>query len=377
MERRFAHHGLDERARFVPAIAISTPRDSSQEWKAEAGRHAAASHLDCMRRMLDEVPEEEGGAIICEDDVLIHDEFRERLPWLLANLPEDAGACLLGFLANGGFSFPWSGIEAQRENLVPVVPGETWGAHGYWVTHAFARRQVDSFGHLAIADLSNEVESLVTFPSSGHCAYPPLMLQESVDSVVRPEDEVTSQAQMQAAWPYRFYAAAEAMPPISPLAWFPDRGRRLSHLLASAEVGEVKAAVPDGCFVDRVDVRIDGSGRVELAIEVVEPRKREERHRGVVALDLGELSAPVDCFGISTTSEEGHRIELRGSGISPGFAFTDLPGETCTGLIATPEVLVIGFVIGGSHAMVAVCDAAEARELCVSPAARLRSRQAP
>ena len=336
MERRFRHHGLD-RAELVPAIEFTEPRDDSDEWKAMAGRYATASHLSCMRRLLDEVPESEGGAIICEDDVLIHNEFTERLPPALANLPDDAGMLLLGFMVYGWpEGLVWSGRDPGQENLVPVIPWQSWGAHGYWITHRYAQELVDRLGSVPVRELSDNVEAQLTFPSNGHAVYPPLMLQESIDSIIRPAHEVSVHVTMQAAWPYRDYAAAEGEgPPISPLAALRDPAR--APLLN-----------------DLVEAKFAASRGDALEIEGVELGESVELGEGVV------LSLEAD--------DEGHRLVKRGASgavaeSSPSFRFSDHLAERATGIATVDDMLVLGFAVDAGEAGLAACKLEDALAL--------------
>jgi hypothetical protein len=336
MERRFRHHGLD-RATMVPAIEFKAPRNDSDEWKAMAGRHAAASHVECMRRVLEEVPESEGGAIICEDDVLIHNDFAERLEPALANLPDEAGMLLLGFMVVGWpEGLVWSGNDPECENLVPVIPWVSWGAHGYWVKHAYARERVEALGDVPVEELSENVESQITFPAHAHAAYPPLMLQETVDSVVRPAREVANHVQMQAAWPYSDYAAAEPEPPISPLAKLP------------------------------------GAYRLPLLEELIDARyatsEIEGVSLGVVALSDGtSLSLEEDRVGrcrLVRRDAEGTIAEM-----SPAFRFSDRPVERAVGVAWAGSLLLLGFQVDGREHGLAACELDDALGLLRPPEA--------
>lgn len=323
MERRFRHHGLD-RAVMVPAVEYSEPRNDSDEWKAMAGRHTTASHLKCMRRVLEEVPESEGGAVICEDDVLIHNEFLERLEPALANLPEEAGALLLGFMVIGWpDGLVWSGREPKRENLVPVIPWVSWGAHGYWVKHSYARERVELLGDTPVEELSNCVEEQITFPADGHSVYPPLMLQETIDSVVRPANEVANHVLMQSAWPYSDYAAPEPEPAESPLANLP------------------------------------GAYRLPLFEDLVEASyttaEVEGVTLGVAALEDGASLA------LEGGGARGCRLVKRGpdGGVaaeSPPFQFSDQFGEQALGVSRTGTLLLLGFEVDDRHKAFAACD---------------------
>ena len=419
MESRFSHHGFD-RATFVPAFAYDAPRNASDEWKAMAGRHALASHVEAMRRILEEVPESEGGALICEDDVIFHDEIGERLPDALANLPEDAGLMMVGFMVYGWpGGLVWSGRDPGRHNLIEVVPWTTWGAHAYWITHRYARELVDRLGDAEIEDLGNVVEENITFFSNGHAAYPPLMLQETIDSVVRKDAELSVHVGMQSAWPYSDYAAAEAEPPLSPLASLPDPTRAVgvsvtvrdpsddaAGLRASLE-GLVSDEAPDYVLHLDSDMKVEWLGplppltadayriavagqdpivalvrsdlegepqhvhdlealkltRGDLFENLVDARFASHRGElelegvGLGAVDLGEGAT----LALEDDDRGLHRLIKRdraGTALeaSPSFRFADGHREESTGIAAADGMLVLGFLADGRHAALAACE---------------------
>jgi hypothetical protein len=335
MERRFRHHGLD-RAQMVRAIEIPTPREDTEEWKAMAGRYATASHLKCLRRILDEVPESDGGAVVCEDDVLIHNEFGERLPAALANLPDDADMLLLGFMFWGWpEGLHWSGRDPARENLVPIIPWHSWGAHGYWITHRYAHELLDRLGDVPIPELSNVVEENLTFPSNGLAVYPPLMLQEAIDSVVRPAHEMPVHVTMQEAWPYRDYAAAEEEPALSPLAALPD----LSPAPLLNDLIDALFAANDGDSIELEGVELEASAPLSDSATVSVEDDGADRHRLVKRTADGSIAES-----------------------SPSFRFSDRPGERLIGIAIADDTLVLGFV-AGEQAGLAACRLEDALAL--------------
>src|SRR6266540_3954655 len=82
MERRLAHHGLLGTTRFVDAVQGGTGADA-ESTKRLLGQACFVSHLRAMEAMLEAG---DAAAIIAEDDVLLHNEWRERLDGVLANL---------------------------------------------------------------------------------------------------------------------------------------------------------------------------------------------------------------------------------------------------------------------------------------------------
>lgn len=220
MQRRFAHHELLERTRFVDAIAIDGPVDlHSEEWRARASVACFMSHLEAMRLMLADPELSRTGAVICEDDVLLHDEFCTRYDAVISNLPPGATMCQVGYLLSGwDRDFAWAGRDPELHNLCRIVPDTVWGSHLYWMSPAYGRRLLDLYGERAPEELSPILEHQIQHPSGGFCAYPSLGIQDSIDSTIRPPEDLDFHVSGQSMWDYRDYAACEEGDELSPLA---------------------------------------------------------------------------------------------------------------------------------------------------------------
>jgi hypothetical protein len=218
MRRRLAHHGLLERTTFVPAIAIPPPPEWSLEWKIRAMMACAASHIEAVRQALADPVARREGAIICEDDVLIHNEFAQRVADVMANLPDGAPLCQFGYALHHDLGeLVWAGRDPSRENLCRLVPDMVWAAHMYWVSPAYAQRLLDAYGERSVDDFSPIIEHQITHPSGGFVSFPSLALQDLIDSTIRPEDEMDDHFVGQAGWPYEDYSECERGEHASPL----------------------------------------------------------------------------------------------------------------------------------------------------------------
>jgi len=129
MERRLAHHGLLDHTTFVTALPASVPPTASVEQRTQAaGRACSASHLRALRHALEHPDCERLGAIVCEDDVLLHDEFVPRLRGLFEDIPAGTGVCQLGYIAFESHPpFQWGGRRPDRRNLFAVPLHGLWG----------------------------------------------------------------------------------------------------------------------------------------------------------------------------------------------------------------------------------------------------------
>jgi hypothetical protein len=217
IRRRFGHHSMLERLTFVEAVRTTAVRDWSQWWQHRAASACFASHLKAMAMALDNRAASQG-AIICEDDVLLHNEFSERLAEVLANLPPDAKLCSLGwFVHRPDTVLPWDGKQPEQRNLCRIVPWAVWGAHCYWISPRYAAELLDRYGDRAVDAMPHIVET-IAFESGGYVSNPPLALQDEIDSSIRHRRGVDRFLEPQELWPYSDYSDCEQGHDHSPLA---------------------------------------------------------------------------------------------------------------------------------------------------------------
>ena len=220
MRRRLAQHGLLERTRFLKALTIDGPANRrDEEWRGRASVACFMSHLEAMRQMLADPLLARTGAVVCEDDVLLHDEFCERYDAAIANLPAGASMCELGYVLAGWHrDFVWAGRDPSLHNLCPIVPDTVWASHMYWMSPPYARRLLELYGDRRPEELSTIIEHQIQHPSGGFVTYPSLALQDAIDSTLRPAEDLDFHLSGQSMWDYRDYAACEQGEDLSPLA---------------------------------------------------------------------------------------------------------------------------------------------------------------
>jgi glycosyltransferase involved in cell wall biosynthesis len=203
--------------RFVDAVECAGPRDWSVEWKDRASAACFASHLEAMRLVIAEPSTSVTGAIVCEDDVLLHNEFSERCDSVLKNLPTDAPFCSLGYLVrHWDAGLQWAGRATDCHNLCPWVPEALTGAHLYWITPTYARAVLEQYGSIPTAELPTRIECIFEL-ADGFASYAPLGLQDTIESTIRPPHELDFHLSGQSAWRYRDYSDCEQGQHRSPL----------------------------------------------------------------------------------------------------------------------------------------------------------------
>jgi len=190
MQERFATAGVLDQVRFVEAIdRTSTLVDEELERSASNARSdrrrseigCALSHLKALREFVESSPSSVAGAVVFEDDVLLHREWGERLAGVLANLPEGAPVCALAHTAFGWMDLPWTGADPAARNLVPMQAG-LWGAHGYWISRRHAKWILREYEGRPMAD--NFVAEFMVWRQGGFVARPPLAIEEGTASTI-------------------------------------------------------------------------------------------------------------------------------------------------------------------------------------------------
>lgn len=209
MERRFAERGLDERVTFVEGVDGVEVGVEGDGW-AKSARGCFASHLNVMRSLVSDPAFAEAGAIVFEDDVLIHREFAERSKAALANLPPGATQCVFGFmLAPPNPDLVWAGLDPSLHDLCSIEADYMWGSHCYWMTPERAANVLDEYGDIPFDELPMGSEHF-TVPRRGFASWPTLALQEAADSEIRPDSELDEcHRRGQERWPLGDYLGEE------------------------------------------------------------------------------------------------------------------------------------------------------------------------
>jgi len=229
MERRLRHHKLLGRTTFVEALPADSPLVDERlaglpldaaDPRRRAEAACLASHLKAIRTFLERSPESTRGAIVCEDDALLRNDWDPRFAELLDNLPADAPLCALSYHLSSWDGVLWAGRRPERQNLCTFVPRTTWGAVAYWISRRYAATVIDrwdvAFRHLP-PDYRSE---LIIQWSGGYLSYPMLVLEDAIDSEIRSKWEVLEHhVPFLAAWGYENFSACEdGEPSPSPLA---------------------------------------------------------------------------------------------------------------------------------------------------------------
>jgi GR25 family glycosyltransferase involved in LPS biosynthesis len=219
MEERFKAHDLD--AIFVNAISKTSSiieyyehHDSDEginllsnnivsKYNPKAQTACFASHLKALRTFL-ESDDEHG--IICEDDVLLHNNFNILLQQIESNLPDDFNLCMLCW-------FPWdtskyilNGKDPDQKNIYSMGIDNVLGAQMYLISKQYALeclKKYDRPDFGGIYDL--KTSELIVRKSNGYLSVTPLSLEDCIDSDIRDESGMGYHIHTFSKWNYNDY----------------------------------------------------------------------------------------------------------------------------------------------------------------------------
>jgi GR25 family glycosyltransferase involved in LPS biosynthesis len=215
MLHRFLYYQLLDRAKFIEAV----PRDSplidyyhqgvtqqypdTRKWRSEMA--CFASHLKAIRTFLEDGGDE---ALICEDDILLRNQFPQEYLKVRANFPDEAPLVSLSYMIVKWEGYTWAGKNPNLKNLCVMNPVYTWGGQLYWISQKYAITALTNFDkpyrHLKCQHTGEEILR----HSKGYICYPLLAIEEGIDSERAPED-IPYHHRHFSSWGYSNFEKAE------------------------------------------------------------------------------------------------------------------------------------------------------------------------
>lgn len=194
MTRRFTNAGLLDRVTFLEAV---TPDDfivdvltkDFEAWHKNSKQLACeaacfASHIKALKAFLSS-----GAAhgIVMEDDVMLHNDFQILYKNLFSRVPNDTEVVLLCYYISS-----WEGFQYYESNsdIIRINPKTTWGAQGYRVTRSFAERIIKELANPFRLMGPPETSEKILQQEGALLVKPPLVIEESVDSHIRPPEDL-------------------------------------------------------------------------------------------------------------------------------------------------------------------------------------------
>lgn len=214
MIRRFQYHNLfcsDEQfggTEFINAIDKNSSlvqyyldnNNVSEKIKAETA--CFASHLKTIRIFLES---REKNAIICEDDILLKLDFRNELIRILSNLPDNTSLLSLCYIVDYWGGFKWDGKDKNYKNLCKIQYDQTWGTQMYLISSDYAKICLERYDQKFSKFTGFKTSELIVRFSQGYISYPPLAIEESLDSYIQDENEIERHKRYFSSWGYDNY----------------------------------------------------------------------------------------------------------------------------------------------------------------------------
>lgn len=223
MEKRFAFCKLTDHVTYINAVHKSKPiieyyhqevtkkpHHTEDRWRSEMG--CFASHLKAIRTFLEDGGEE---CIICEDDILLRNNFIEEYKKTRKNFPKDAFIVSFSYMIE-----TWDGSKTVKDNVKSVNHEKLWGTQMYWLTKDYAIHCLEEYDRqykfLKAENIVHTSEVIVR-EKGVLVVKPPLCIEEGCDSLRKTEDMPYHHNHFM-QWGYGNYSDCEEGEHVSPMA---------------------------------------------------------------------------------------------------------------------------------------------------------------
>lgn len=254
IRKRFAYHGLLPWLTFVDAISMDSPlmqryvegtgprKSTDREPLAVAS--CFASHLKALRLYLED-PKAfySRGAIICEDDILLRNDWRVLYKSIMGNMPIETNMIQFSYMLDTWGNTQWIGNNPREENIFKLkVPPDyktnpnisstaAWGTQMYWISTSQAVKSLNKFDRPFIhqSEFSLVTAELITVLPRGCFVYPALVIEDCIGSLI--EKDTDYHIKIFSPWGYSNYSGGDDDGinfPLSPLFFVETKrtGRR-------------------------------------------------------------------------------------------------------------------------------------------------------
>ena len=209
MEKRFKYHGLFDKVIFIDAIhgtsnlinfyhqkLIEQPLNQ-QKWKNEMGCYA--SHLKAIKTFLETTENE---CLICEDDIILHNDFKKKYADVRSNFPPNTTCVGLSYMIEKWENYDWCGLNINKYNLRKLNKNYTWGMQMYWISKAYAIEVLTLYDKPYYLTNDIHTSEVILRNSNGYIAYPVLAIEESIDSERGAPEDLPYHRNHFSAWGY-------------------------------------------------------------------------------------------------------------------------------------------------------------------------------
>lgn len=215
MIQRFKHHQID----YTIIEAVDKKSDSMSQLLAKNNLTVDAhklgeiacfmSHLLAIKTFL---ASNEDYGIICEDDILFHNEFREKYNEIIKNVPDNSNFVGIGYLVIWWKYYGWVGKDPELKNLRPIIPQTTWGMICYRISRTYAKQIIDLIEALPMEKWISHTSELIIKQSNGVLMWPQLAIEEISNSTIRKDQQRDFHIASFTPWGYFNYFDSEINP---------------------------------------------------------------------------------------------------------------------------------------------------------------------
>ena len=211
IKKRFEYHKLTSFLTFVDAIPNNSPiiteyynknvipKANDTFEKLQSTSACFASHLKAIRTYLeDPYSTNSVGVIICEDDILLHNNFIDKYNEIMENLPKTPAipnAITFSYMLDNvywGYNTVWVGEDIKKENLFRMKKEVAWGTQMYWLSRKYCYEVLEKYDIPFIAHQKYNIvtSELILTMAGRYLSYPVLALEDSIGSDIRNNDDM-------------------------------------------------------------------------------------------------------------------------------------------------------------------------------------------
>jgi hypothetical protein len=165
-----------------------------------------ASHIKALRLFLE--TSDANACVICEDDILFHNNFLTLFQNILDNLPSDTPLVTLAWMISGPVD-----QTVVNSYFWKIDPENVWGAQCYYITREYAMDAIDKFDRkfnslVLTYDLDKVTSEIIIRKSGGYMVTVPLVIEDCIDSDRAPQD-LPYHEKHWCYWDYNNYDASD------------------------------------------------------------------------------------------------------------------------------------------------------------------------
>ena len=217
MKFRIKSAGLLSKCNFVEAISYTDK--SVQQWISNIDNVSTdmlkqkkcvlACYLSHQKALQEFISTGNDYAIICEDDMMLCDDFMDKYFSILGNTPESFTVLMLSSQIWNWKGYTWEGLNPEAKNLINIIPETTWGAGMYVISRDYAIHIIKLQEERNDNMMDRYSEDLIRF-SGGYVAIPPLAVEDCYGTTIQhTQPEHTQHFNIHRMWGFEKYISSE------------------------------------------------------------------------------------------------------------------------------------------------------------------------